>query len=262
MSDKEREKTSDKNFIKKLWAEKDEFLGKEVEVENVSNSFEEDSMSKKFKKIQIVAIVSFVLAIIAIFVTLDGKISVDSIIENANKSPMHSIFFLILLFAIKSLSVVIPLASLYVASGILFTPFKSVLVSYLGLFVTLSLPYILGRWSGAEGIEYIKKKFPKINRVIEMQKNNQFFACFIVRIVGWFPCDVASFYFGACKTDYSIYIVASLIGCAIGLLTNTLMGEVILNPLSLQFAAFILIKILISLSAIVIAYYLKKGKKI
>ena len=199
-------------------------------------------------------------ALVVILLTRSGNVSIESITENAQGDSRKSIVSLMFLFAIKSLTIVIPLPSLYVASGILFSPLKAVLVSYLGLAITLTIPFILGRWSGAEEMEYIKKKYPKIEKVIEMQERNEFLASFVIRLIGWFPCDVLSFYFGACKTNYLKYITSALLGCSIGVITNTLLGDVILNPFSWQFIVLLLIKIAISASVIAITYRVNKGK--
>lgn len=220
----------------------------------------DEKVSKRVKKIQIVALVCFVSALVVILLTRSGNVSIESITENAQGDSRKSIVSLMFLFAIKSLTIVIPLPSLYVASGILFSPFKAVLVSYLGLAITLTIPFILGRWSGAEEMEYIKKKYPKIEKVIEMQERNEFLASFVIRLIGWFPCDVLSFYFGACKTNYLKYITSALLGCSIGVITNTLLGDVILNPFSWQFIVLLLIKIAISASVIAITYRVNKGK--
>lgn len=221
----------------------------------------DEKVSKRVRKIQTVALICFASAIIVIFLTRSGNFSIDSITENAQGNPRKSIISLMLLFAIKSLTIVIPLPSLYVASGILFSPAKALLVSYLGLTITLTIPFVLGRWSGAEEMEYIKKKYPKIDKVIEMQKRNEFLASFVIRLIGWFPCDVLSFYFGACKTNYIKYITSALLGCSIGVVTNTLLGDVILNPLSWQFIVLLLVKLAISASVIAITYHKNKSKR-
>lgn len=245
------------NFKRKMTYYKDKILEENEEV--VLNESDE-KVSKRIRKIQIVAIVCFVLAITVILLTRSGNFSVDSITENAQGNPKKSITSLMLLFAIKSLTIVIPLPSLYVASGILFSPIKAVIISYLGLAITLTIPFVLGRWSGSDEMDYIKKKYPKIDKVIEIQERNEFLASFIIRLIGWFPCDVLSFYFGACRTNYLKYITSSLLGCSIGVITNTLLGDVILNPLSWQFIVLLLIKIAISASVIAITYHVNKKK--
>ncbi|NMW84303.1 VTT domain-containing protein [Peptoniphilus sp. AGMB00490] len=220
----------------------------------------DENIKRRFRKIQVVALISFASILTVLLLTRSGNVSIESITEKSLGNPKRAIISLISLFAVKSLTIIIPLPSLYVASGILFEPIKAVLISYLGLTVTLTIPFVLGRWSGTEEIDYIKKKYPKIEKVIEIQKKNEFLASFIIRLIGWFPCDILSFYFGACKTNYLKYIVSSLLGSSIGVITNTLLGDVILNPLSWQFIVMLVIKILISLTVLGITYLLNKDK--
>lgn len=93
-----------------------------------------------------------------------------------------------------------------------------------------------------------------------MQERNEFLASFVIRLIGWFPCDILSFYFGACKTNYIKYITSSLLGASIGVITNTLLGDVILDPFSWQFLLMLAIKILISVSVVAITYFVNKNK--
>lgn len=237
-------------------------LEKNIGKDNRSLNESDKNVKKRYRKIQIVALVSFLSIIVVLLLTRTGNVTLDSIIENASGNPKKSILSLLALFAVKSLTIIIPLPSLYIASGVLFKPIKALLISYIGLAITLTIPFILGRWSGAEEMAYIKNKYPKIEKLIEIQERNEFLASFIIRLIGWFPCDILSFYFGACKTNYIKYITSSLLGASIGVVTNTLLGDVILDPLSWQFMLMLLIKILISVSVVLVTYFVNKNKKL
>lgn len=237
-------------------------IEKKLGKDNRSLNESDKNVKKRYRKIQIVALVSFLSIIVVLLLTRTGNVTLDSIIENASGNPKKSIISLLALFAVKSLTIIIPLPSLYIASGVLFKPIKALLISYIGLAITLTIPFILGRWSGAEEMAYIKNKYPKIEKLIEIQERNEFLASFIIRLIGWFPCDILSFYFGACKTNYIKYITSSLLGASIGVVTNTLLGDVILDPLSWQFMLMLLIKILISVSVVLVTYFVNKNKKL
>lgn len=237
-------------------------IEKNLGKDNRSLNESDKNVKKRYRKIQIVALVSFLSIIVVLLLTRTGNVTLDSIIENASGNPKKSILSLLALFAVKSLTIIIPLPSLYIASGVLFKPIKALLISYIGLAITLTIPFILGRWSGAEEMAYIKNKYPKIEKLIEIQERNEFLASFIIRLIGWFPCDILSFYFGACKTNYIKYITSSLLGASIGVVTNTLLGDVILDPLSWQFMLMLLIKILISVSVVLVTYFVNKNKKL
>lgn len=232
-----------------------------MEIRRKSDGEAEDQrVAVKFRRIQVVGLVCFLFVLVGIHFTIDGKFSVESLVAQASGNPVRSVIWLLLLFAIKSLTIVIPLLSLYVASGILFPPVWAVCVSFLGLAITMTFPYLLGRWSGAEEMDYVKAKYPKIEKLVDIQKRNEFFASFIVRLIGWFPCDITSFYFGASRTDYPLYLFSGLLGSAISVITNTLLGDVLMNPLSLPFFLLMVIKVLTSAGAIAFAYFYNRGK--
>lgn len=221
---------------------------------------ENQKVAGKFRRIQVVGLVCFLFVLVGIHFTIDGKFSVETLVAQATGNPLRSVLWLMLLFAIKSLTIVIPLLSLYVASGILFPPVWAVCVSFLGLAITMTLPYLLGRWSGAEELDYIKAKYPKIDKLVDIQKRNEFFASFIVRLIGWFPCDITSFYFGASRTSYPLYLFSGLLGSAVSVITNTLLGDVLMYPFSTAFFVLMVVKVLTSAGAIAIAYYFNRGK--
>ena len=167
----------------------------------------------------------------------------------------------LLLFALKSLTVVFPLSILYLASGILFQPVIAVLISTAGLAITITIPYLIGRYSGKQIVQKICQKYPKAEMVAKYQRTNTFFACFITRIVGFLPGDIVSIYFGACDTVYLIYLVAGVSGSLLSIITTTLLGEKISDPFSVEFMIVLLCRILVSVGAVVINYQLNQKKK-
>ncbi len=147
-------------------------------------------LHKQVKRIQFVALISFVLALVATFLM---HMTVESLLSHTEGNSLAGALMLLLLFGNKSLSIVIPLPSHYLAGGMLYSPLKVLAISHMGLAITLSIPYFLERWAGGAGIDYILTRYPKMEKVIVMQKKNEFFSNFIVRIIGWFPYDILSF---------------------------------------------------------------------
>lgn len=107
------------------------------------------TLQKQLKRIQIIALISFGIALIAIYLMTKEHMTVESILSGVGADSPRATFMLLLLFGIKSLSIVIPLPSLYLASGLFYHPVKAVAVSYLGLAITLSIPFSSGAGQGA-----------------------------------------------------------------------------------------------------------------
>lgn len=142
----------------------------------------------KWKKFIPVMAILAIAVILVLIVKISGEpLSVDTIVKYTPKNVVLAVIMLLLLFGLKSLTIVLPLSILYLASGILFSPVAAVFISTVGLSVSITIPYCLGKCSGKQITEEIFQKYPKAKKLSEYQKQNTFFTCFITRIVGFLP---------------------------------------------------------------------------
>lgn len=218
-------------------------------------------MKNKRKLIPIAAIVLMGIVFTVIVKKSSEPLSVNTILRYTPENAMLAAGIVLLLFALKSLTVVFPLSILYLASGIIFQPVIAVLISTVGLAITITIPYWIGKYSGKQIVQEICQKYPKAGMIAQYQRTNTFFACFITRIVGFLPGDIVSIYFGACDTVYLIYLVAGVSGSLLSIITTTLLGEKISDPFSVEFMMVLLCRILVSVGAVVINYQLNQKKK-
>ena len=216
-------------------------------------------MKNKKKLIPIVAIIIMGIIFTVIVKKSGEPLSVNTILKYTPENTILAVGVLLLLFALKSLTIVFPLSILYLASGILFHSIVAVLVSTAGLAITI--PYWIGKYSGKQAVQEICQKYPKAGIVAKYQETNPFFACFITRIVGFLPGDIVSLYFGACDTEYGIYLIAGIAGSLLSIITTTLLGEKISDPFSVEFMIVLLCRISVSVGAVVIKYRLNQKKK-
>lgn len=221
-------------------------------------------MDKKKKYIKMIpGVVIGIIAVILIVLVKSSKepLSVDTILRYTPENMYLAAAVLFLFFALKSLTVVVPLTALYLASGVLFPPIRAIFISVCGFSITITIPYLIGRFNGREVVKEIQKKYPKTKKIMEYQNKNTFFACFITRIVGILPGDIVSLYFGACDTRYSVYLIAGVAGSLLSIVTTTILGEKISQPFSIGFFVVLLCRILVSIGSILINYSLNKRKK-
>ena len=216
---------------------------------------------KYLKMMPIIAIATVIILFVIIMKKANGELSVETVLKYTPKNIYLAIVTLFLFFALKSLTIVLPLSALYLASGILFSPLIAILVSMGGLAITLTIPYLIGHFSGKDVVQKIQKKYPKTERIMEYQQRNTFFACFITRIVGVLPGDIVSLYFGACDTRYDIYLIAGITGSLFSIVTTTILGDKINQPFSTGFFVVLLCRILVSVSSILCNHLLNKRKK-
>ena len=218
-------------------------------------------MKNKKKLIPIAAIVIMGLVFMAVLKNSKEPLSVNTILRYTPENTVLATGILFLLFALKSLTVVFPLSILYLTSGIIFRPIAAVLVSTIGLAITITIPFWIGKESGKQVVQKICQKYPKAGQIAKYQETNTFFACFITRIVGFLPGDIVSIYFGACDTPYRIYLTAGVTGSLLSIITTTWLGEKISDPFSVEFMIVLMCRILVSMGAIVINHRLNQKKK-
>ena len=217
-------------------------------------------MKNKKKLIPFIAIALMCIVFIFIDKITGEPLSVYTIIKYTPKDPILAAIVILFLYALKSLTVVFPLAILYLASGIIFPTWIAILINILGLAITFNIPYWIGRYFGDEAIEEIYNRFPKMKEVTKYQNSNAFFACFITRIVGFLPGDIVSIYFGACNTNFPVYLIGGISGCLLSIITTTIIGEKLNNPFTKEFLVVLLIRIIVIIGAILLNKKIKSTK--
>ncbi len=196
-----------------------------------------------------------ILIMIALIVLITKNINTLTISEILNYVPSNYFLAVIViwgLYIIKSLSIIFPLSLLCIASGIIFTPIYGIFVNIIGLFLTVSIPYLVGRFCGTDLFDKLSEKYEKINKINDLKNNNEYFLPYILRIIGILPCDIVSLALGSLKINYKKYVIGSIIGLMPRMIVNTLIGQTISNPSSKIFIITTLSTISISLFSIYI----------
>lgn len=93
---------------------------------------------------------------IILFLASDNDITVQTVLEYTPESPFAAAMVILLLYALKSVTFVFPIAVLQIATGHLFRMPVALLINFLGRAVTLSIPYWVGRASGSDMIRNLR----------------------------------------------------------------------------------------------------------
>ena len=187
------------------------------------------------------------------------KLTVENILSYAPEDLVQAFWFLMLLYALKSLSVFFPMLILNIAGGMLFPNYISILVNVAGTAIMTIIPYYIGMYYGSDYMEKLVLKYQKLREFTQKREGHVFFDSFFLRIISCLPGDVVSMYFGAARSDFTKYFLGSMLGIVPGTITATLMGESIKNPFSPKF--IISLSITLLLSALSFLLYRVKNKK-
>lgn len=197
-----------------------------------------------------------------LFLFSGRSLTVDDILNYTPSEPLLAALFLWMAFALKSLSLVFPILLLFAVSGQFFPLPVALLVNTIGVAISMTLPYLLGRASELDFTEKLLKKYPKLQDIRKLRENSSFFLSFLMRAIGVLPCDVVSMYFGSTKMDYLPYITGAVLGFMPDLICATILGNQIEEYDSPGFWITLAINIIACISAYFLYRWYKRKKGI
>lgn len=212
------------------------------------------------KKISGILLSVLVIGIIYIFFSMD--IGVEDIINYSPENVFLAAIVMIILYGLKSLTVVIPLPLLEVASGLIFSFPIAVIVNSIGIMFCILIPHFIGLSFGKDKMDNFVNKHPKLKIISEFNSSSSFFICYFTRLVGILPIDLLSIYFGASGISLKSDVVGGFLGTLASMILLTMFGKSVNNPGSLMFWISIILNILLVLiSFVLFNLYLKKKRQ-
>ena len=222
----------------------------------------DQNRKKQHNLIKYGALGVWILLAVVIFVNR-SRITVDTIINYTPSNLFLAAVALLLLFALKSLSIVFFSGILYTASGLMFDLPVAMLVNALGLVVMLSEGYLLGKYFGSDLVGNVAEKYPKIEAILHLEDRRPFLFTLLLRMMKLLNFDLGSIYMGASNAKFAPYAAASFISAIPDLILYAVVGGGIssLSPSMIIIAAVVYGCITVG-SILVIAYLVKHPEKI
>lgn len=212
------------------------------------------------KKISGILLGVLVIGIIYIFFSMD--IGVEDIINYSPENVFFAALVMVILYGLKSLTVVIPLPLLEVASGLIFSFPIAIIVNSIGIMFCILIPHFIGLSFGKDKMDKFVNKHPKLKIINEFNDSSSFFVCYFTRLVGFLPIDLLSIYFGASGISLKSDVIGGFLGTFASMILLTLFGQSTNNPGSLMFWISIVLNIfLVLISFILFNLYLKKKRQ-
>ena len=132
---------------------------------------------------------------------------------------------MIVFHLVKSFGLVISPVWLYTLAGIMFEDFwVAVAVNFAGTFISLFLPYYLGKFMGMDAVSTLKKRFKAIDKLDNFTGENAFSIVFVFKAACIMPSDLNSLVFGAMNLPFGKYFLSSNIALFILNILWTLLG--------------------------------------
>ena len=160
--------------------------------------------------------------------------SVDTIVNATPVSLPLAVLVFMLIYILKSLVMIVPITILWVAAGIIFPVYWAIVVSYLGLMLSLNIGYEIGNRLGEKKVNAMLANHKRIANFLEGRKENLVSLCFIYRLLP-LPFDMFNLLCGALKMPFWKYMLVSLLGISAKMIPFVLAGSALSNPLSVAF---------------------------
>lgn len=147
----------------------------------------------------------------------------ESIAAWSPEQAALSAVILLALYMVKGLSLVVPLSALEAAGGLLFPLPTALLVNLLGVFLTQTAPYLLGRRQ-QENLDTLTARYPRL-APLTRHTSQPGRTVFLLRLGGASPGDLVSFFLGAAGISWRAYLLPSLLGTFPRMAAATVLGS-------------------------------------
>ena len=182
----------------------------------------------------------------------------DAVLRYTDATTLLVALFMILLFALKSVSLMFPILALMAACGVLFPLPIAMLVATLGTAVTLTIPYLIGRGAGPDMTVKLQQKYVRLRELRALRRRNEFFLAFLIRIIGILPCDVVSLYLGNTRMPFWKFLIGGVLGFMADVVTATVVGMKAEDRSSPWFWGAIAVNLLVAGGSTLFYYFYRK----
>jgi len=167
-----------------------------------------------------------VWAILIVLVVVNrNKITADLIVNYTPSNLFLAAVVMLLLFALKTMSVFFYSGILYAASGFIFPLPAALLVNALGLMMMISEGYLNGRFLGSDLVGTVSEKYPTITPILKLEDKRPFLFTLLLRMMKIINFDMGSMYMGATRAAFGPYAAASFLTVVPELILFAVVGK-------------------------------------
>ena len=179
----------------------------------------------------VVALILFAVAII--YYDELSNLDVTQIAQLTDKLSL-TIIIILAVYVIKALVFVVPASIVYVAVGAMMNPVLAVAVNLFGIFIEVSVTYLLGRFLGKDAVYRLLSKKETGKKILEKNIQGKTSVLLSIRAIPAFPIDFISLFYGASGCSYLKYAILSVAGISWRVILFTVLGSAIFDWIPLD----------------------------
>lgn len=176
-----------------------------------------------------------VLGIVLLWLYRSSPVTAEAILSWQPDNLLLAAAVLMLLYAVKSMLVFVPILIPQIMAGHLYPREVALGLNLLGLVIVMTIPYLLGKRLDRGRIDRLLEKYPKLKGIIAAQNDNELAVCFMLRSCAVPPADIVTMYLGASGISYRTNLIGGVLGSFPVMVLTTFLGERIRDPSSPEF---------------------------
>lgn len=199
----------------------------------------------------LVALILFTVAI----VYYDELSNIDvKQLMSVTDSMLLMIAIVLAVYFIKALVFVVPASLVYVAVGAVLPPAVAVAVNLIGIFIEVSVTYLLGRFLGKDAVYRLLSRNAAGRKILKKDIQGKASVLLSIRAIPAFPIDFISLFYGASGCGYVKYAALSVLGLSWRVILFTIIGDAVFEWIPMDK----IVLIVICLIPVGIVWYLIK----
>ncbi len=155
-----------------------------------------------------------------------STLDIRALVSFTNSVPLICAVILAV-YTVKALVFVLPASVIYVAVGTILTPWLAVVINLTGIFIEVTVTYVLGRFLGKDAVYRVLSRSEKGKKLLEKNPGNKAGVILGIRAIPAFPIDAISLFYGASGVPYLRYAALSFLGISWRVILFTLLGDAV-----------------------------------
>lgn len=169
-------------------------------------------------------------------------------------NKFYIIFTIWFLFIFKAFIPLYPLSLVVAATGAVFPVYFAVPINLIGIIIHYTLKYMYGKRLGQGAVNNIVQRSETIRVIMKTDDTGNPWLLVVFRLIPFFPVNPVSQLYGALGFTYWKFLLLSLLGYTPLLMSYTIVGKNIYNPLS---AGFLLPLFVLSALGAIVSYAIR-----
>lgn len=189
------------------------------------NSTKKDIFGGIFGYLPVILMLVFVIGAAVFLLTSGDSLTAEGIYERLSGSNrIVTALLIILLFALKSMTVFVLYNIPVAAAGLLFPFWEALIINLIGTAICVSIPYFIGRsQAGGPLVKRALEKNAILKRISQSEKEYSFALSLVLRVLS-LPSDLLGLFLGSMRVSYPVFLISSMLGITPGMIWVTILG--------------------------------------